>query len=226
MTTTLELDYDSIRRELGRFLFGGTNRTPSNWDTTEAQDATDVIAAGLRSFYWLTTATELGNHSWSFLRPVRSITTAASTGTYPLPTDFAAIIGDFTFAASSNKGRIVRIDDADIRSLYAGAELSRAPVYYSVRPKENLGDRTLWEVVLYPVPDKVYELSYRSVIEPAMLDQANPIPLGGASHAETILEAILAAAEKTMKPESGETLHQQRFLQLLAASIQRDQEIT
>tara|TARA_R110002110_G_scaffold93689_1_gene243565 strand:- start:243 stop:605 length:363 start_codon:yes stop_codon:yes gene_type:complete len=74
--------------------------------------------------------------------------------------------------------------------------------------------------MLYPKPDKAYTLSYRYHALPNQLTAANPYPMGGAAHAETILESCLAVAESRMDNNAG--IHAAAFQQRLAASIAFD----
>lgn len=212
----LEITYNELRRELGRYL--GLSRDPDDWTDLEATDIADIIKSGLRSFYWPQ------GHCWSFLMPNATLELEAGQRSYDLPDDFNNILpGGFTYDVDAKQGLIARKDDEEIRSLWSKAELSGPPVYFATGVKVTEPNfPTRYEVLFYPVPDKEYTLSYSYCVSPPMLETAaNEIHLGGAMHSETVLEACLAAAEKTL--EDKQDIHAQRFAALLAKSIALDQ---
>lgn len=220
--TTLAITYDEIRRHVGRFI--GASRTVSalEADATWNTDVEDALVGGLREFYRPRKVAEgQPHHVWSFLIRDFSITTTASTRNYSLPEDFSGLSGSLSFSAGAEKVAPSIINESDIRQLYANAAASGAPKYAAIRARTT-NDRTLYEALLYPTPDAAYTLEGRYPIEPPILSDDNIYPLGGAQHAETILESCLAAAEKIMFPEDGERFHSQRFAQLLVASLEAD----
>jgi hypothetical protein len=223
LTMTLAVTYDKLRREVGRFL--GYGRTTASWSSTQTEDVADILESGLRRFYFpLVSAGEgqQGLHRWSFLQPLATLEVSSGTRAYDLPEDFAGGLECFTFAAGSDLAKTYRAEEEKVRSLHAKADLNGPPRYFAIRPKVSVdGVATRYEVIFYPVPDATYTLSYRYAVEPGSLDAANSMPLGGAVHGETILEACLAAAEK-LNDEEG--LHSKRFAERMSASIQMDLE--
>jgi hypothetical protein len=63
----------------------------------------------------------------------------------------------------------------------------------------------------------------RYVILPDSIDAANQYPVGGTLYSELIMEAVLAAAEKTIDDEP-QGPHEMRFNQMLNAAIRTDRE--
>ncbi len=219
---TLAVDYNKLRREVGRML--GYGRTTASWSSDQAEDVADILESGLRKFYFPLMPAGEGQafHRWSFLRPLATLDISSGTRAYDLPEDFAGGLECFTFAAGSDLAKTYRAEEERVRSLHAKADLNGPPRYFAIRPKAAAdGVATRYEAIFYPVPDATYTLSYRYAIEPKSLDAANSAPLGGAVHGETIIEACLAAAEK-LNDEEG--IHTKRFQECLAASIQMDLE--
>lgn len=219
---SLKITYDGLRREIGRYL--GYDRDPDNWDTTAATDVDDILKSGMRGFYW----PDVGEtrYTWSFLRKQDTLTTASGTSAYTLADDFEGMLSGFSYAAGSSRRRIQRVPDEEIQSLLGKNDLYGAPEYCAIRavqPAEIYQMR--YEAVFYPIPNGVYSLTYRYCLSPPELDDVNPYHLGGAVHSECVLEACLAAAEKTMKPEHGAGLHAERFQRLLQAAVKIDAEM-
>lgn len=226
---SLLIDYNQLRREVGRFL--GINRDAGFFEPDEATDIDDIIRSGLRRFYWHATLPgEDGkpgvSHSWSFLRQVKTLDLVASTSTYTLPEDFGELIEPvFTWAAGAGNDTIAVVSERHLRSLASQVTtLTGVPRYAALRPSvEVKGGKPLQEVLFYPTPTTAATLSYRASIIPAELDEDHPYPLGGAQHSETILESCLAAAEKTLRDEEG--VHCKRYFECLATSIASDQKL-
>jgi len=93
---TLTVTYETLRREIGRFL--GHGHDPEDWeaDGEVAADVGDILRSGVRRV--LTPPPlprEKRSHEWSFLRPVASFTTTApyTTGTVEIVDGVATITG-------------------------------------------------------------------------------------------------------------------------------------
>ncbi len=219
-TQALTISYNEVRRQIGRLL--GYSRVPSDWSETEALDVADIIKSGERSFYFPTIEGE--THSWSFLSPVNSLSLVNGTRNYALPADFIRVVGEFTFNDADGFGALKLLDESQIRTMYSRNDASGTPRYVSIRATQ-----TGYEAIFYPKPDNSYTVKYRYERAPNNLGEINSYPLGGPLHSETFLEACLAAAEKTMNPETleqGGGYHAQRFVQLLAASVRADLQVT
>lgn len=217
---TLEITYDQLRREIGRYL--GAGRSPSSdFDADDTTDVEDILASGLRKFYWPPPIENANSHTWSFLSPVSTLDIASGQEVYQLPEDFSGTIsGAFCFAEDVENRQLSRASERGITALYARADRDGTPQYFALRTKQAEG-RTRYELVLYPKPDASYTLSYRYPVEPGTIHEHNEKPLGGAVHAETILEACLAAAEEKLE-DGGQEMHQKLFLERLATSIRID----
>jgi hypothetical protein len=202
----------------------GYARDPDSWDTTQTQDAGDILQSGLRNFYW----PNIGDtrYAWSFLRKQGTLVTAAGTSTYILSDDFEGMLGGFSFLAGAQRRRIARADEETLLGIIGKSQLSGCPEWGGIRvvqPEE--GNRGRYEVVFYPTPDAVYTLSYRYSISPPELSKLNQYHLGGTAHSECVLEACLAAAEKMLRPEQGPGVHAALFERLLQASVKIDSEM-
>ena len=224
-TTTLSVNYDSLRREVGRFL--GFDPDYSNWTTSVASAVDDVLAAGLRLFYRPPRLpSERAAHQWSFLRPIITINTRAGYGNYDLPADFAGLDGDWTYYTTDNAaGTVVHVSEAQIRVLRQGSDGSGAPKRCAMVPKvsDNQSDQT-YTLFLWPIPDEVYTLQARYFARQMRLSENNPVPLGGSDHAETIRAACFAAAEEHLDDELGPK--RDAFMMALQASVDFDRRAT
>ena len=230
---SLGTSYSEIQRAVGRVL--GFGRDPNLWQSNERLDADDVIRSGYRRFIWhppLTTSSLVGQsgeikklkqetpHTWSFLKPTKSLPLAADTHTYDLPDDFGEMV-DGSIILSTDQQPIALVPDEEIRKLQSTAARSGVPKYASISVLD--GRATKYQVTFYPTPDIEYTANVTYDIAPNDLSDQQPIPLGGPMHAETIIEACLAAAEKYLNDTEG--LHEKKFLECLARSIVADQNL-
>lgn len=221
---SLGVDYGQIQRAVGRML--GIHRDPGKWQDAERRDAADIIRSGLRRFYWpppLPSSDDKAQPwSWSFLKAVATIDLTTGETRYNLPENFGELIdGGFTF--TTNQQSVAMVSEEQIRQLQSQAARTGPPKYACIRVANSAGP-TRYEAVFYPTPDDSYTVSYRYSVAPLDLCEASPYPLGGPQHAETILEACLSACEKTL--EDSEGVHEKRFIECLARSIQADMSLS
>jgi len=218
--STLSLEMLDLQREIGHCL--GHGRDETKWSKGEQDDIDAALNSGLRQFYFPPVLQgESSAHEWSFLRPIDTLTTAASTGDYDMPADFGGIEGPMTFAPVTGYPPVVVVGEGEIRHLRQVSSLSGRPAYVAIRPVESDGSGgQRFEALFYPTPDAAYVLTYRKTILANALTSSAPFPLGGMAHAQTVLASCLAAAEA--QSLDGQTAKMQLFLQRLAASISYD----
>lgn len=213
---SLSLRYADYMNAVSRFLHYGNDYTAL---VTADQDAVDdQVQSGLRRFYF--------EHDWSFLEPITTLTTVASDKDYDTPDDFGGTIyGDMTFPA--NEGPfppVVQVGEGQIRRLWQESSSTARPRLVAVRALSSDGSSgQRWEILLYPIPDAVYTLTYQYPALKNKLSENKPYPLGGMAHAETLREACLAAAETGEDDEIG--IHEARYQAALRRSIVRDNDI-
>tara|TARA_R110000824_G_scaffold32222_1_gene104187 strand:+ start:8216 stop:9319 length:1104 start_codon:yes stop_codon:yes gene_type:complete len=223
--SSLSLSLTSLRKEVGWYWLG--ERTAGNWSSDETDQLDEIIQSGLRQFYNPpVTGGERVGYKWSFLEPVTTLSVLADTEDYTLPASFGGMLGPLTYASSDNRWypvdltgehriRILRQRDFNTLKSY--------PQAAAVRAKTSDGsDGQRFEILLWPKPDKAYTLSYKYHALQAKLTAANPYPLGGQVHAETILESCLAITEQRMENQAG--IHTQKFMERLAASMAHDKQ--
>ena len=75
-------------------------------------------------------------------------------------------------------------------------------------------------MMVWPKPDTQYRVQYRYHARQLPLSEQNPVPLGGPEHAETILAAVLAAAEQYLDDSKGPKY--ETYMERLAASVSID----
>lgn len=219
---TLAVTYDSLRREIG--LARGWNRDPDAWSSVEQSDCDLVIAAGLSRFYWPTPAEGQPQHVWTFLRRVADISLAASTRSYELPEDFGGGATDMTFADGTGTKPATQISEDRIRAMYSASIANGTPRYFAIRSRlatDTAG--TAYDLLVAPIPDTVYAVQVRYSIIPPTLSLANPHPLGGPQHAQTIIAACLAAAEEKLD-DTTDGVYGRKFAELLKISISLDSQ--
>lgn len=209
--------YSSLLERVGHFLFG----IRSGYSADQTTDIEECIKDGLRDVY--------AAHSWSFFRPVKTITTEADTYAYDLPTGYEAIEGELHYAPGESNyyPPVQQRHDTEIRKLQQDDTTSDTdrPLYFSIRAvefDETVGSRS--QLILFPTPDDEYVLYARMKLRATMIDSTNQYPVGGESLSQLITEACLAAAERNYDEQEGR--HTKRFLELLPLAIAADLEMT
>jgi len=226
--STLSVDINTIRREVGNFLAWG--RTVSDYTTAQLQDFDDICNHGLRMFYFPPTGPDTPYYEWSFLRKVGTITLATGTYTHDLPDDFGGTILDRTlvFAEGQGKRALQKTTEDSIRKHRSIDQQTGVPRLFAVRVKTHApttGQR--WEILLYPTPaaaENDLVLTYRYTYVPDALTNTNKYPSGGAQYSETILAAVMAAAEERSDDEFGGALFQ-KFMTMLGQAIRADEQV-
>jgi hypothetical protein len=108
-----------------------------------------------------------------------------------------------------------------MRSLLQESTDTGIPRFFTTRFTQTAGDHgQRQELLLWPVPNLDYTLTYRYEAFTGRLSGQNPSPVGGMRHAELITESCLAIAEQRSNDTAG--LHTDRFNRTLSASIAFD----
>lgn len=219
--STLQVTYDDLRRELGRFL--GWGRDPSSWSADQVTDGTDILKAGLSMFYWPVDEQGQGiDHEWSFLTLRGQMTTIADQYEYGLPDDFGAIDGRIYYTANTYR---MHIDIVDVDSFYEmrmATSGTGLPTHAAFEPKRMSGlEGQKWHMLLYPTPGGEYSLTYGyNVLPDALLDTTREHAYGGAMHRQALIECVLGAAELMIN--MGPDFHYAEARRQIQASIARD----
>lgn len=210
--SSLSLGYPELLRAVGRFL--GYGADSSGWDADQLSEVEDHINAGLRRFY--------GAYQWSFLRPTYDLATVAAQAAYTLPDNFAAVIGDITFAANAQILWSVRmVPDLTMRRTRAYGVHSGKPEIASVAPLLTdgaTGQRS--QLTFWPTPDAIYTVSFSMQLIPNAVTAANPYPLGGELYAEAIRACCMAAAEADMDDQ--QKVQAERAAEQVALAVATD----
>lgn len=178
------------------------------WNATQRAKVNLVIENGLRKFY------SAPGHEWSFLKPIGKLFAKTNKTSVELPEDFSALDGPLTYA-SGDERRIELISEHRLRSMQSTT--TGQPLYCALRHLEGA-----YSLSFERPFDADYELTFRYRLNPRRLATNASIPLGGEVHHQSILEAVLCAAE-LMKGGPGP--HAQVYAELLLASIARDKEL-
>lgn len=197
-----------------------------SWDAAQESKFTIILRKGLHWFYEPPVLPGEGKaHRWSFMRPIGSLTTVSGVGNYDLPDDFGGLIGDLSYNGSSSGPRSVsRTSVGRILELRQGLENSTGyPTLYALAPLPSDGDEgQRFHLLLDPTPDGEYEFRFQYRSNPYILSSSKPYPLGGQPHAQTLMAAVLAAAELTLDDAKGERWGD--FLECLRTSVSLDRQ--
>jgi len=220
----LSLGYPNLQVTVG--IAAGWGGASAAWTADQTSQINEWIQAGYRQF--LTPPILPGEktmHVWSFLKPRNgSIATVATDGDYDLPADFGGFTGSITVDSGTIRYPITLVNEGRVHGQAYPTTAGR-PYMAALRPKEV--DATIaqrFELIVYPVPDAVYTISYRYAPAGDAMSAVAAYPMGGAMHAETLLESCLAVAESRMNDAAG--IHYQRFIERLRASVAYDRQLT
>lgn len=215
--SSLSAGFGDYRSAVGKKL--GYGSSSANWSSDQSTEITDIVKAGLRRFY--------AAHDWRFLRPSTTLTTTADDAEQDLPDNFGFLVGPITYASSHGWGSVINIvPEQEIRAAQQRIQsYTGKPTMAAIRPKTTTGTTgQRYEIMWYPTPDATYTLHYQYHILPDTIDATFSYAYGGMRHVETIMEACLSVAEERMDDEIG--VHNQRYQELLAASIRYDSQLT
>jgi hypothetical protein len=219
--STLSITYEDLQSEVGEFLHYGQDT--SSWSADETKRVDRLIQAGIRQFYFppQIEGVELG-YQWSFMRPSTTIDTVASQQAYAMPDDFSAIVGDLTYETDVWYHGVTGVSQGRIQELNEYSDDEDKPRHYTTRFKTSTGaSGQRQEMLLWPIPDAVYTLTYRYEAYSGKIDAENfPYPLGGMKYGECIIESCLAIAERRGNDEAG--IHEAQFIRLLANAVALD----
>lgn len=213
--------YEHLLSEVGAVL--GYGRNIDAWSREKRGTANACVQQGVRNFYApVPLENEKYAHEWSFLRPIRQLTTVASTYIYELPSDFAALDGPITFEPDQSVlyQPIAVVGEYEVRRRQQDTITTGRPTIAAIVPSSNPGR---YEIHFWVTPDAAYTLEYRCQVNPLDLSEANQFTHGGTAHVQTVLASCLRAAEEEKQVSQGP--HAKEFARRLAASISSDRRL-
>lgn len=140
-----------------------------------------------------------------------------------LPDNYAGFEGPLTYRPGTTGWTepIEIISENQVRQLRMHTDTAGTPKKAFIRAKSSDGTGgQRWEIGWWQVPDAARTVYGRMRVHPSKLTFARPCPLGGMVHGEAMLESMLAIAESKLDDAIG--IHHERFMGMLAASIEQD----
>lgn len=220
MESSLTQKKSDYYQKVGIYLGWGDGVTKP-WPDDKLARLKDAVDAGYTRFI-----TNDGNHDWSFLRPVVSVTLANGTQSCDLPEDYGALDGTITATQSTTSSiwPVLVTGEGRIREMYARLpQATGRPVWAAEVPQKGVGllSSSRYKLAIYPQADDNFTLQFAYYLLPDCLTDSHPYAYGGMQHSQTILESCLAVAEERIDDISG-GLHAQRYAERLAASMAID----
>ena len=160
------------------------------------------IAPGLGMFYRaVSLKPEFNGHQWSFLHPTSKLTLLDGETELVLPPGCGpSIEGPIVYSSDNGLtwGPLRTTVWGEIRNAFAEfPSRTGVPEMVAVEPLADAGShQQRHKLVFYPTADRdiTIRLSYRIAGE--VLTEVRPYHFGGAAHSDTVLAAVLAAAEQ------------------------------
>ena len=219
-TLDLNITRAYLKKQVG--LLRGYGPNVGTWTKGQSQEMNLIIKKGmLKFFHPQILPGEARRHEWSFLRPRAQLITVAGQSSLDLPENYANMASPLTFAPSQTViyDSLEVIDEYRMSTLLQRSSADGRPRMVATRPKGPgvLGNRH--EILFYPVPDDEYEISYRYQVNPTAGTDETEIVYGGQPHAQTLVEACLAASEEY---DGVLGVHSKMYIECLRASVAQD----
>lgn len=205
----------------------GTAYDEAEWGSRETFAIDGIVNAGLDRFYRPHIPGMLdAGYSWSFMRPTITLTLASGTRYVTLPDDFAGLEGEIAVSSSSSTGHAPLPVTGDAWRYYRfNDNVSGPPRWASIQVQAPTSKGQKFHLQVFPQADADYTLEFSYYLLGWALTATAPYPLGGAEHAQTVLEACLSVSEERlddMPAMAGP--HGQAFVNRLMASVAVDRK--
>lgn len=218
--TSATYAWDDLKAQVGHYLGWGS----SGWAASKESRIETLVKSGVTQFYWPPPSPQHPQGwSWSFLKPMGSLTTSAEEN--DLPAGFHSLRGPVMLNTTDySQIELPVVNEARLRQLWYQSDNREAkPEYCAIRPKSTTGTAPqIWELLLHPQPDTSYTIEYPYTAVPNEISDTYPYAWGDAVHGNTILYSCLAEAEVRENNEKGTMWD--KFMQRLDASITIDKK--
>ncbi len=223
----MSLTYDELRARIGNKL--GYGYAKSNWSSNaqKTEIVERVLKSGLSRFYDPVPLPGQEKHMWSFLTPTLTVNLIEGQYQYTLPSYFVSFEGSLHPSPGNSDfyPSIAIIGADEVQRLLAQNDDEGPTSVAGVHIKHSQPlDATIWELIVYPVPDATYDVKGVMRINPTIPGEDAGIPLGGQPHEQTLIEACLAECE--LFDELPDRSHHQRFMECLVSSISHDRRVS
>lgn len=215
---SLSVDYAELMRVVARFL----GYDADDLTTAQRTEVDACVQAGVRNFYYPPHMEGVDDsYEWSFLRQACAVSLSEGVADYRMADGFGKVHGAVYFA-----GEDVRVHPLAVVSVGAMLAMRRKPErgtprFAAFQFVSRLGSKGQFvEMMVYPTPERAYELEFRGDSDTGRLSETRPFPLGGPAFSELVTESCLAVAEQRSNDELG--LHTSQFRNLLVSMIAKD----
>lgn len=222
--SSLAATWDELRQRVA--FDRGYSTDPVTWDAERKTILEMVLRSGARLFY-KPRPLNSPPHEWSFLKPEFDLVLPNAQDDVELPAGFGFLVGDLYFVDPTTWWSVpIERKNYGMISMFRqqGPLITSRPTHCAIVPNHNpgvtKGQRS--KLLLYPRPDREYTVTGRYSVLPEALDPSHPFPYGGAAHAETLIQACLAASEQLNGTPGPHSAH---FAECLAASIEYDRRV-
>lgn len=224
MESTLAASWDELRKRVA--FDRGFSTDPDNWDDEQKSILEMVLRSGARLFY-KPRPIDGPPHEWSWLKPAFQLVLPADEQDVPLPADFGFLVGDLHFvdptvsyAMPLQQKNVGKIQMLRQQMPVTSSRPEFCAIVGNSGPTVLKGQR--FTLMLYPTPNQEFTVQGRYSVLPEALDPSHPYPYGGAAHAETLIQACLAASEQLNGTPGPHSAH---FAECLASSIEYDRRV-
>lgn len=229
MEPSLNIAYNALAGEVGYFLGWGRGAALGDilWTSNQQKAIDSFVSSGMRRFYY-PEAPQGMTINWSFLKPTATFTLVVGANVFQLPDDFGGIEGQVTILGPNDTTwfPIEICNEGQIRvNFSAFPVITGRPLKAAVQPIKGTAasQSQRFQFFYFPTADTAYTIQFQYYINPDYLSGAFPYAYGGPPHAETLIEACLAAAEE--KGDDRSEVHAAAFQRRLVASAMYDNKM-
>lgn len=212
---------DGDRTEASDYFNGYTIRITGGTGAGEYATVTDYDqATGTFTFTALSGGSTPDSTSKYEVAPPQCVN--GDNSRYYMPDGFyGQMVSFFTYPNEGSRIRLEEVDEATIRSMYAGTGNSSGdPCFAAIRPlplPSDLGQfNRRWELLIYPRPSQVYTITGRCRVWMDKMINNDDRHAAGFQHDEAVLAAALAKAElyrNDYKPGPMDTQYKQAIIE-------------
>lgn len=227
----LALTYFDFAADLGDFLGWGRGSKYGDEAWTARKEALieQDVADGQRHFYWpMILPGERAVHSWSFMKPIATVTLTSGTREVRLPEDCLTVLSDIVVSADDGGVLLQPLkphNPTRLRQLYSQQpEATGAPVIAAIQAEklDNPTQSSRYTLQVFPEADQDYTLEFQYKISPEAINGARPYCYGGVMHVSTVQAAIRMASEQRRNDKLG--IWTAKYIELLAKSVAHDRK--
>ena len=187
----LKVTHEELYKKVSYFLGWGEDPVDKRLRTVK-----EIVQRAYRNYLYPVDQRSGDLHSWSFLKPLHSLTITPTNWKYVLPENFGSMASHPIYGDDDNYSTLRKVSPEQILEMRSGGVETSSPMYYALNVMsydEAVGTR--YEMWLYPSPGQSYGLRFFYKVDPDAPSTTGALLVGGVKGIEALIESCLAVAE-------------------------------